>query len=140
MHRVEASIELAAPAAAVFPWLLEPERRLRWVDGLATSERLGEGRFREVVSGLGRRSEVEVEVVRCEPPRLLVARMRSRDFEATLVDRLEETRSGTRLTIAVEPELRSLSARLGAPVVVRALRHSLERSLETLARLATVGE
>ena len=54
MHRNEASIEIAAAPAEVFPWLAASERRCEWMGALTESEPLTEGspevgsRFRDV--------------------------------------------------------------------------------------------
>ena len=53
MARSEASIEIARSAEDVFPWLLDADKRLRWVAGLVGSEPLGDGRYRETI-GAGR--------------------------------------------------------------------------------------
>lgn len=139
MHRAEASIEIAAPPETVFGWLLDPEHRLRWVEGLVESEEAGPGRFHEVVEQHGIRARMEVETARSEPPRLVEAHMTGRGVEATVRNRLEPTPPGTRLTVTVETAYHGLAARLAAPLVSRHADAALERSLSRLRELVEAG-
>ena len=90
MARSEASIEIDCPAAEVFPWLVEPEKRVRWVTGLRSSEPIDETSFREVVEGHGQRFEATARIVRQEPPRALVVELTGRGFSARAESRLAE--------------------------------------------------
>lgn len=135
MDRVQASVDVAAPARTLFPYLLEPELRLQWVDGLVESTPEGDGRYREVVKGMGRRLEIAAEVVEVDEPRVLVVRMDGREFEGTLRNELAEEDGATRVTITLEPRFKSFAARLGAPIALRALGDSLEKSLARLKQL-----
>jgi carbon monoxide dehydrogenase subunit G len=134
VHRNEASVEIAAPPEAVHERLVRPEERVRWVEGLVESRETAPGRFHEVVSDHGLRTEVEVETVR-EEPLAVDARMSNRHLRATVNNRLEPTDAGTRLTVIVESEYRGLLARAAAAVVTRHAQHSLERSVQNLKRL-----
>ena len=142
MHRNEASIEIAAAPAEVFPWLAASERRCEWMGALTESEPLTEGspevgsRFRDVFEDLGRRVELEAEIVELEPPHALTVHLDSRVFEATSSQRLEELEGGrTRLTAVIETEYKQRAARLAAPVVTRHAQRRLEQDLARLKEL-----
>ena len=135
--RNEASVELAAPREAVFPLIVDPVERLRWIDGLVEAEETGPGAFREAIEQHGIRVETRVRTVRSEPPGLVEARVEGRGIEATVLNVLEPTADGgTRLTVTVDTRYRGLAARLVAPVIGRRAQASLERSLENLRRIA----
>jgi carbon monoxide dehydrogenase subunit G len=134
--RNEASVELSAPPEAVFPLIVDPAERLRWIDGLVEAEEAGPGAFREAVEQHGIRVETRVRTVRSEPPRLVEAHVEGRGIEATVRNVLEATDDGgTRLTVTVDTRYRGLAARLVAPVIGRRAQASLERSLATLKQL-----
>jgi carbon monoxide dehydrogenase subunit G len=138
--RTEASIELPAPPAEVFPLIVDPAARLRWVDGLVEAEQTGEGEYREAIQQHGLRVETRVRTARSEPPSLVEAAVSGRGIEATVRNVLEPTATGTRLTVTVDARYSGLAARLLAPVVARRAQASLERSLENLrALLETAG-
>ncbi len=131
----EASVELAAPPAEVFPLIAEPAGRLRWIDGLVEAEETGPGMFRETIAQHGLRVETRVRTLRSEPPLLVEAEVTGRGIEARVLNELEPTGSGTRLTVTVETRYRGLAARLVAPVIGRQAQASLERSLANLRSL-----
>jgi uncharacterized protein YndB with AHSA1/START domain len=142
VHRNEASIEIAAAPADVFSWLAASERRCEWMGALTESEPLTEGspevgsRFRDVFEDLGRRVELEAEIVELEPPHAMTVQLVSKVFDATSSQRLEELEGGrTRLTAVIETEYRQRAARLAAPVVTRHAQRRLEQDLARLKEL-----
>ena len=134
MARSEASIEIRRPAADVFPWLLEPEKRLQWVSGLVSSEPAGSERYREVVDQHGLRLEGTSTVVRNEPPHALDVDMAGRGFTARAESRLEERDGATHLTSSLDVQLSGLLRFAGA-AVARGAERSLEASLRRLKEL-----
>lgn len=145
MPRSEASVEIDRPASEVFPWLLERERRLRWVDGLEASEALDAGepavgsRFRETLSQRGTSATVETTVAELDPPRRITLAVDARGLTARTETTLAETSGGTRVTSALDTTARGMAGRLVAAVVARQAQGSLERSLQTLKRLVESG-
>jgi uncharacterized protein YndB with AHSA1/START domain len=142
VHRNEASIEIAAAPAEVFPWLAASEPRREWMGALTESEPLTEGspevgsRFRDVFEDLGRRVELEAEIVELEPPHGMTVHLVSKVFDATSSQRLEELEGGrTRLTAVIETEYKQRAARLAAPVVTRRAQRRLEQDLARLKEL-----
>lgn len=136
MPSAEATTTIARPPADVFPWLVEPEHRLRWVDGLVASDNLGEGRYRETLQTLGRRVDVTSEVVAHDEPRRLEVRSEGGGVTATIAHRLEEADGGaaTRLTSSLDLRLTGLLRFAGGLAASQAQR-SLEASLSRLKEL-----
>ena len=138
MHRNEHAVEIERPARAIFPHLAAAEKRLRWMGALVESEQLGEGgpglgtRFRDVFEDHGQRVELDAEIVEWEPSARLAIRLRSRLFEATVRQRLEERDGRTRLTTVIETDYQSLAARLVAGAITRHAQRRLETDLERL--------
>jgi hypothetical protein len=105
---------------------------------LVESEPLEEGRFRDVFLDHGQRVELEAEVLRHEPPKLLRVRLLGSGFEATSTQMLGETKSGTRLTTVVETDYTNRLARLAGPLVARRAQRQLEADLAALKELVEV--
>lgn len=134
MARSEAAVEIARPADEVFPWLLDHEKRLQWVDGLVSSTPLGDGRFRETMEQAGRRVDVTSTVVELEEPHRLEVSSAGRSVTAHLEHRLEPSGDGTRLTSLLDLKLGGLLRFAGGVAAAQAQR-SLERSLARLKEL-----
>jgi uncharacterized protein YndB with AHSA1/START domain len=132
---------IAAPAAAVFPWLADPEMRCRWMSALVESEALTDGRpregsrYRDVFEDHGRRLELEAELVEVDEPHTIVVQLVSDLFEARISQRLEAADGGTRLTAVIETTYLKLAARLLASVVTRRAQSQLEHDLARLKEL-----
>ncbi len=83
MPRIESRVEIGAPPATVFPWLVEPDRLSRWISGFIGSEPIGSGevrvgsRSRDIIEAEGRRIEVETEIVELRPGERLAVRITS---------------------------------------------------------------
>jgi carbon monoxide dehydrogenase subunit G len=134
MARSRAEIEIALAADEIFPWLLDPEKRLQWVSGLVSSEPLGDGVFRETMEQAGRRVDVTSSVVALEPPRRLEVRSEGRGVTAHLEHRLDPSDTGTHLTSSLDLQLGGL-LRLAGGVAGAQAQRSLERSLMQLKQL-----
>lgn len=133
------------PAAEIFPWLLDVERRLRWVEGLTSSEALDPGeprvgsRFRESVSQHGLSTTVETTIDELQPPRSLALRVQGRGFKARTTTRLDDQGDRTLVVSALETKVGGLAGRVVGGVVSRQAQGSLERSLQRLKELVESG-
>lgn len=134
MARSEATVEIARSPDDVFPWLVDPDKRLLWVSGLVSSESLGEGRFRETMQQAGRRVDLTSTVVLVEEPRRLEVRSVGRGVTAHGEHRLEPLGDGTSLTSSLDLQLGGL-LRFAGGVAAGQAQRSLERSLERLKEL-----
>jgi uncharacterized protein YndB with AHSA1/START domain len=133
VHRNEHSVEIERPPEAVFPYLVEADKRLRWMGALKEAAQLTDGppglgtRFRDVFEQSGQRIEIDTEIVEWEPSERLGTRLRGSAFEASGRQRLERLDGGTRVTTSLETEYRSRIARLMAGVITRQAQAQLER-------------
>jgi carbon monoxide dehydrogenase subunit G len=134
MAHSEATTEIDRPAAMVFPWLVDPAKRLQWVVGLKASEALDDRRYRETMEAGGRTVEVTSTVARLEAPRAVDVDMSGRGVKARAESRLEERDGRTRVTSSLRLELGGL-LRFAAPIAERKTQHALERSLQRLKEL-----
>jgi uncharacterized protein YndB with AHSA1/START domain len=134
MARGEATIEIDRPRAQVFPWLVDPDKRLRWVRGLAASQPLGDGRYREVMEAGGRRVEVTSTVERLDEPHAVDVAMHGSGVTARAESRLVERDGRTRVTASIDLQLSGL-LRFASGIAARQAQHSLEQSLARLKQL-----
>jgi uncharacterized protein YndB with AHSA1/START domain len=139
MARTEATIQIDRARAQVFPWLVEPDKRLRWVRGLTASEPIGDGRYREVMEAGGRRVEVTSTVERLDEPHAVDVEMRGSGVTARAESRLAEHNGGTRVTSSLDLRLGGV-LRFASGIAARQAQHSLEQSLARLKELVEAEE
>jgi carbon monoxide dehydrogenase subunit G len=136
--RFSHTVEIPRAPEEVFPWLLEEDKVPRWTGHLEAYERLDDGalgagsRVRQVLEVSGRRIDVELAVVRYEPPRAAETRFSTNGIEVVNAYALEAAGSGTRLTQSVDAKPSGLSARLLVPIVQPRLEEKLTQDLERL--------
>jgi uncharacterized protein YndB with AHSA1/START domain len=136
-------VEIERPPEAVFPYLTEPDRLLRWVGGLRAfvpedgEEAQVGSRSRQRMHIAGHDWNFEGEVLELEPEERIVVCVRGRGLRMTNTYVLQPTENGTRLAVDARTELsRVFGRRLGGFV-----RHEGQRKLETdLGRLAKLVE
>jgi hypothetical protein len=92
-------------------------------------------RYRDVFVDHGQRVELEAEVVRFEPPRLLEVRLLGDGIEATSSQTLEDLGGRTRLTAVIETEYTKRLLRMMAGAVTRVAQTRLESDLAELKKL-----
>jgi uncharacterized protein YndB with AHSA1/START domain len=135
------TVEIARPAAEIFPYLIEAEKRKLWVQGLEEATPLDDGelgvgsRFRDVIVDHGQRTTVNAEVEKYEPADSLTVRLEARGFESHVTYRLHELNGRTRVACSIETTFGTLVARLAAPIVLRHAQKALENSLARLKRM-----
>ena len=135
-NRARAEALIAAAPEAVFPWLVEPERIARWIGGTVECRAVEGGGVHQVVEQAGRRIEIDSQVTESRPPRHLVVQKASPGlFDMTMTHDLSLEDGGTRLVISLSAELRSLMARLAAPLIAHQVQVKLEEDVERLKGL-----
>ena len=143
MSRNEHAVDIDRPPAAIFPYLVGSEQRLRWMGALAESEQVTDGepghgtRFRDVFEERGQRIEIDAEIVEWEPPERLGLLLRSRAFQSIGLQTLQALDGRTRLTTTIDTEYKSRVVRLMAGGITSPAR--ARRGKET-AGLAEPGE
>jgi uncharacterized membrane protein len=141
VHTNEHAVEIDAPAARIFPYLVENEKRLLWMGALVESEQLSDGPlrvgtvWRDVFEELGQRIELEAELTELEPGRRLQVSLDSPDFDATSTQELEEQVGRTRLRTVIETEYTTLRAQLVSLFVTRHAQKQLEADHARLKEL-----
>lgn len=145
--RLERSIEIARPAGAVFRWIREPERVKSWLGWLVEIRELTPGRdgvgAREIWvmedrNNNNQRMDIETEVTRHEPDRLLETRLHARDgFTGVVTYELEPLDARrTRLVYRGDYKYEHWLARLLGPIITRSADQKLVADLERLKQRA----
>jgi carbon monoxide dehydrogenase subunit G len=133
------TLTVARPPAEVFPWLLEAERVPRWSSGVESYEPSGPlaagARVRQRLEVSGQRIDVDMEIVRYDPPREAETRFSTNGIDVVNVYVLAAEGTGTRLTQSLEAHARGLTARLLLPAVQPRLERKLSEDLERLRAL-----
>ena len=137
---VRTQIEIAAPRAAVAAFAADPDNATRWYQNIRSVEwetepplQLG-SRVAFVASFLGRRLAYTYEVVEFAPTERLVMRTAQGPFPMTTTYEWEDAAGGTRMTLRNAGEPAGF-ARIGAPMLARAMRKANEQDLRRLKEL-----
>jgi carbon monoxide dehydrogenase subunit G len=133
------TITLTRPPAEVFPWLLEADRVPQWASGVGSYEvtgPLGAGaRVRQRLEVSGQHVDVDMEIVRYDPPREAETRFSTNGIDVVNVYALSAEGSGTRLTQSLDAKAHGLTARLLLPAVQPRLERKLAADLDRLAEV-----
>lgn len=139
------TVAIPRPPNEVFPWLLEAARVPRWSSGVERYEPsgpLGAGaRVRQRLAVSGQNIDVDMEIVRYDPPRAAETRFSTNGIDVVNVYSLDaDGGAGTRLTQSLDARARGLTARLLLPAVQPRLERKLTEDLERLRELLANGE
>jgi len=135
------TVTVPQPPAEVFPWLLDEDKVPRWTGRLQAYEVLGDGplgagsRIRQVLTVSGQALDLELEIVRYEPPGFAESRFSTNGLDVVTTYTLREAGGGTELTQSLEGKASSFKARLLVPVVQPKLEGKLTEDLERLREL-----
>lgn len=137
--RNQHSIEIARPAADVFPWLVEPEKVKQWMRDLREyeleSSELGVGaRSRGALRGPGRDVSFTCDLSAYDPPRAVTCDTNGQGFRLVSRFDLAGSDGATHLDAALAFELRGLLRFAGGAVKGRS-QERLERDLNRLKEL-----
>jgi uncharacterized protein YndB with AHSA1/START domain len=141
LHRNEHTVEIDAPPDRVFEYVSQPELMKEWVGGLIEFRPLDPGpalgaRGVQVVE-VGRRNwELESEITRYQPPRILEARLTHRGFESTAAYELEERDGRTHVRATLDTTYRLGADRLLGGLMTRQAQRKLRADLERLKHAA----
>lgn len=136
-----AEVTIAAPAERVFDFLSEDDKVKQWMKGVAEIKPLEPGerkvgaKARIVVEEDGHRLEMQDEVLRLEPGRLLEVRITHDMFAITSLYELSETGGQTHLKHTMRADYQSLG-RVAAPLLSGEIQHKLESDFQRLKQLA----
>jgi uncharacterized protein YndB with AHSA1/START domain len=139
MPKVESRVEIGAAPAALFPWLVEPDRLSRWVSGFIGSEPIGSAEVRvgarshDIIEAEGKRFEVETEIVELRPGERLAVRITSSSHDQDDSYDLHARGDATELTYRSDMRMRGLT-RLLTPLITPQLRARAKKDLATLKR------
>ena len=145
--RLQATVEIARPAAVVFDWITQPRRVQSWVGWLIEIQSLTPGDqaigSREVWvmedrNNNNQRMEIASEVIALDRNRTLSTRLNSPGgFEGTVTYSLEPIGADrTRLQYLGDYKFEHWLARLLEPVISRSAQQKLEEDLARLKQLA----
>ncbi len=135
---------IRATPEQVFPWLVEPARLSRWIEGFVESRPLGDGVLRvgarsiDVVGEDGQRVEMTTEVLALETGRLLEVSLESPFMAGTNRFALSPSPEGTLLTQTLTGRLRGM-ARLFGPFMGGTVQRKLDGDLARLRSAVESG-
>jgi len=141
--RNEYSINIGRPPADVFPWLTEPHRLTRWIDGLESStpvvgdSAVRGAKSREVILVGGKRYTLLTEIVDVKRDTLLVVRIVSdpKGFSVDARYELASANNGTRLRYVGDSDYDNVFARLMEPLVTYQSQKKVEADMRRMKEL-----
>jgi uncharacterized protein YndB with AHSA1/START domain len=135
------SVRIARPPEEVFPWLLDADKVPRWTGNLEAYEVEGGGplregsRVRQALEVSGHRVDVEMRIVRHDPPHAAESRFSTNGIDVVTTYALSPNGGGTELTQTLDAKPSGFSARMLLPVVKPRLERKLTEDLERLRAL-----
>ena len=141
--RLVASVDIARPPGAVFPWLAQPDKLKSWVGWLIdvrdlTPEQRGVGARQVWVmedrNNNNQRMDIATEITRSEPDRVLEAKVSAADgFTGDIHYELEPMSADkTKLTYRANYKFNHWLAKLLEPIISRSAQQKLEEDLNRL--------
>ncbi|MCG3179416.1 MAG: hypothetical protein BIFFINMI_01751 [Phycisphaerae bacterium] len=142
-QNVKSSVQISRPPAEVFAWVTQPDRIAQWLGGWKETRPLDSlglsagARSVDVMEIDGRRYELNVRIVKVEPPSLLQLKLEGEGFQSTVTYMLQDAESGgTTLTVNSASRYSGLMPRLMGAMVTSAANEKLHADLDRLRKLA----
>ena len=134
------TVTVPQPPAEVFPWLFDQDKVPRWTSRLQAYEVPDGGpgggvRIHQVLKVGGQPLDIELEIVRYEPPGFAESRFSTNGMDVVTTYTLREAGGGTELTQSLEGKASSFKARMLVPVLQPKLDAKLTEDLERLREL-----
>ena len=141
--RNENTIVIDRPPAVVFPWLTEPYRLTRWIDGLESSTPIGRdsavrgAKSRETVLVNGNRYSLVTEIMDIRRDSLLVVHITSdpAGFTVNAMYELTPLGTGTRLHYVGQADYESVFARVMEPLATPVSQRKVSADMQILKQL-----
>jgi carbon monoxide dehydrogenase subunit G len=139
--RCESAVDVARPAAEVFPWLLEADKVPQWMTGLEVYEPLDPGplrigsRIRQELLVSGRELRFVLELERLDAPHAALMRFEGSGFKAVQEYAVVATGAGARVTWVIAGDATSFKSKLIVPMVQAKLQEKLDTDLARLRAL-----
>ena len=132
--KFDLELAIAAPPEEVFDFLTDPANLPRWQESCVAAE--GEGtHIHETRSFMGRRAEVETEIVEAERPRVFVVRSAAGPVRFTVRHELEPAGEGTLLRVQADFELPGGLGRIAGPLATRTAAKQFRSDFERLQQI-----
>ena len=132
--KFDLELAIAAPPEEVFDFLTDPTNLPRWQESCIAAE--GDGaRIRETRSFMGRRAQVETEIVESERPRLFTIRSAAGPVRFSVRHELSAAAGGTLLRVDAEFELPRGVGRLAGPLAARTAEKQFRGDFERLQQI-----
>ena len=135
------TVAIPKPPGEVFPWLLEEDKVPQWTTRLQTYDVLGGGtighgtRIRQVLTVSGQPLDIEMEIVRYDPPGFAESHFSTNGVKVETTYALRADGAGTELTQTLEGKADGFKGRLLLPVVQPKLEAKIAEDLERLRAL-----
>jgi len=141
--RNDYTVVIDRPPSEVFPWLVEPYRLTRWIDGLESSTPLAGdsvvrgGKSREVILADGKRYTLITEISDIRRDTLLVVHIVSEPpgFTVNAMYELASAGTGTRLHYSGQAEYGGVFAKVMEPLVTPQSQKKVEADMKRLKEL-----
>jgi len=138
-HTANANQEIDAKPEVIFPWLTEPQKRLKWIEGCSEITPISDGpldvgaRWVEVHDMGGREYEFEFEITDYDPPGRLRCTAHARPkFRSVITYIVESGLSAHSVTIVHKTRFRGWIQRFLGRIMAKGLDHKIQRDLERL--------
>lgn len=143
--RNEMTIDLARPAAAVFPYIEDTRKLSLWLSGFVAAHNTDvapsrvTGSFRQLMSFGGRFLRLEGNLIEFEPDRHLAYAISSQIGDMRVDYRLEDQVGGTRLHYSCVTGLHGIVRQVLSPVVQWVLQRKIRGDLTRLKEVVEAG-